>query len=180
MIDADYHVPFLAHTCMEPLNATADVKSDRAEIWVGCQNPLGFRRDVAAILGMDPEQVTLHNHMMGGGFRAKGPAGLRHAGGAAFPLSRPVQLIWSREEDVRQDFYRPAVQSRFRAAFDSSDRLVAWENTYTNKNEPVEAPLIPYRVAAQDIGYVSSPVHILSGPGAVLTTRSTAFSLNPL
>ena len=53
---------------MEPLNATADVKSDRAEIWVGCRNPLGFRRDVAAILDMDPEQVTLHNHMMGGGF----------------------------------------------------------------------------------------------------------------
>jgi isoquinoline 1-oxidoreductase beta subunit len=78
-------------------------------------------------------------------------------------VGRPVQLIWSREEDVRQDFYRPAVQSRFRAAFDSDDNLIAWENTYTNKNEPIEAPLIPYSVPAQDIGYVSSPVHIPFG-----------------
>lgn len=164
VIDADYHVPFLAHTCMEPLNATADVKSGRAEIWVGCQNPLGFRRDVAAILNMDPEQVTLHNHMMGGGFGRKArPDYAMQVALLSRSVGRPVQLIWSREEDVRQDFYRPAVQSRFRAAFDSSDRLVAWENTYTNKNEPIEAPLIPYRVAAQDIGYVSSPVHIPFG-----------------
>ena len=71
VVDADYHVPFLAHTCMEPLNATADVRTDSAEIWVGCQNPLGFRRDIADSLGMDPEKVTLHNHSMGGGFGRK-------------------------------------------------------------------------------------------------------------
>jgi isoquinoline 1-oxidoreductase beta subunit len=164
VLDADYHVPFLAHTCMEPLNATADVKSDSAEIWVGCQNPLGFRRDVASILGMDPENVTLNNHIMGGGFGRKArPDYAMQVALLSRAVGRPVQLIWSREEDVRQDFYRPAVQSRFRAAFDSDDNLIAWENTYTNKNEPIEAPLIPYSVPAQDIGYVSSPVHIPFG-----------------
>ena len=164
VLDADYHVPFLAHTCMEPLNATADVKSDSAEIWVGCQNPLGFRRDVASILGMDPENVTLNNHIMGGGFGRKArPDYAMQVALLSQAVGRPVQLIWSREEDVRQDFYRPAVQSRFRAAFDSDDNLIAWENTYTNKNEPIEAPLIPYSVPAQDIGYVSSPVHIPFG-----------------
>jgi isoquinoline 1-oxidoreductase beta subunit len=164
VLDADYHVPFLAHTCMEPLNATADVKSDSAEIWVGCQNPLGFRRDVASILDMDPEKVTLNNHIMGGGFGRKArPDYAMQVALLSRAVGRPVQLIWSREEDVRQDFYRPAVQSRFRAAFDSDDNLIAWENTYTNKNEPIEAPLIPYSVPAQDIGYVSSPVHIPFG-----------------
>ena len=164
VLDADYHVPFLAHTCMEPLNATADVKSDSAEIWVGCQNPLGFRRDVASILDMDPENVTLNNHIMGGGFGRKArPDYAMQVALLSRAVGRPVQLIWSREEDVRQDFYRPAVQSRFRAAFDSDDNLIAWENTYTNKNEPIEAPLIPYSVPAQDIGYVSSPVHIPFG-----------------
>lgn len=164
VLDADYHVPFLAHTCMEPLNATADVKGDSAEIWVGCQNPLGFRRDVASILGMDPENVTLNNHIMGGGFGRKArPDYAMQVALLSRAVGRPVQLIWSREEDVRQDFYRPAVQSRFRAAFDSDDNLIAWENTYTNKNEPIEAPLIPYSVPAQDIGYVSSPVHIPFG-----------------
>ncbi len=164
VIDADYHVPFLAHTCMEPLNATADVRDGHAEIWVGCQNPLGFRRDVATTLGMDPENVTLHNHAMGGGFGRKArPDYAMQVAYLAREVGRPVQLIWSREEDVRQDFYRPAVQSRFRAAFDADNNLLAWENTYTNKNEPIEAPLIPYAVASQDIGYVSSPVHIPFG-----------------
>lgn len=164
IIEADYQVPFLAHTCMEPLNATAEVKDGRAEIWVGCQNPLGFRRDIAATLGIDPENVTLHNHAMGGGFGRKArPDYALQAAVLAREVGRPVQLIWSREEDVRQDFYRPAVQSRFRAALDDQDNLLAWENTYTNKNEPIEAPLIPYAVASKDIGYVSSPVHIPFG-----------------
>ena len=164
VIDADYHVPYLAHTCMEPLNATADVRDGRAEVWVGCQNPLGFRRDVASILGLDEENVTLHNHAMGGGFGRKArPDYAIQAAQIAQSVGRPVQLIWSREEDVRQDFYRPAVQSRFRAAFDADNNLLAWENTYTNKNEPIEAPLIPYAVPAQDIGFVVSPTHVPFG-----------------
>ena len=164
VIDADYHVPYLAHTCMEPLNATADVRDGRAEIWVGCQNPLGFRRDLASVLGLEEESVTLHNHAMGGGFGRKSrPDFAIQAAQLAQLVGRPVQLIWSREEDVRQDFYRPAVQSRFRAAFDDDRNLLAWENTYTNKNEPIEAPLIPYAVPTQDIGYVSSPTHVPFG-----------------
>ena len=164
VVEAEYQVPFLAHTCMEPLNATADFRDGRAEIWIGCQNPLGFRRDVATSLGIDPENVTLHNHAMGGGFGRKArPDYALQAAYLARAVGRPVQLIWSREEDVRQDFYRPAVQSRFRAAFDAENNLLAWENTYTNKNEPIEAPLIPYAVPSQDIGYVSSPVHIPFG-----------------
>ena len=164
VIDADYHVPFLAHTCMEPLNATAEVEDGKAEIWVGCQNPLGFRRDVATTLGIDAENVTLHNHTMGGGFGRKArPDWAMQVAYLAKEVGKPVQLIWSREEDVQQDFYRPAVQSRFRAAFDADNNLLGWENTYTNKNEPIEAPLIPYAIPAQDIGYVSSPVHVPFG-----------------
>lgn len=164
VVDADYHVPFLAHTCMEPLNATADVRDGKCEVWIGCQNPLGFRRDIATVLGMDPENVTLHNKLMGGGFGRKArPDWALQVAYLAREVGRPVQLIWSREEDIRQDFYRPAVQSRFRAAFDAQDNLLAWENTYTNKNEPIEAPLIPYAIPAQNIGYVSSPVHVPFG-----------------
>ncbi|MDP6198977.1 MAG: molybdopterin-dependent oxidoreductase, partial [Porticoccaceae bacterium] len=71
VIQADYRVPFLAHTCMEPLNATAVVKDDSCEIWVGCQSPLSFRQAVADALGFDVENVTLHNCFMGGGFGRK-------------------------------------------------------------------------------------------------------------
>jgi isoquinoline 1-oxidoreductase beta subunit len=164
VIEADYQVPFLAHTCMEPLNATAAVKDGHCEVWVGCQSPLGFRQAIADALGFDVENVTLHNLLMGGGFGRKSRADYAiQAALLSANVGRPVQLIWTREEDVRQDFYRPAVQSRFRAALDKDGNLTAWENTYVNKHEPVDAPLIPYSVAARDIGHVSSPTHIPFG-----------------
>ena len=164
VIEADYTVPFLAHTCMEPLNATAEISNGQCEIWVGCQNPLGFRKAVAEALSVDEEKVTLHNQLMGGGFGRKSrPDYAIQAAQIAKTVGRPIQLIWSREEDIRQDFYRPAIQSRFKGGIDESGKLLAWENTYVNKAEPTEAPLIPYAVGAQDIGHVSSPTHVPFG-----------------
>ena len=164
IIEADYQVPFLAHTCMEPLNATAVVKDGFCEIWIGCQSPLSFRQAVADSLGFDVENVTLNNCFMGGGFGRKSrPDYAVQAAQLAAKVGRPVQLIWSREEDVQQDFYRPAVQSRFRGALDDNGNLTAWENTYAGKMEPIEAPLIPYTVAAKDIGHVASPTHVPLG-----------------
>ena len=165
IVEAQYTVPFLAHACMEPLNATAQVINGACEIWVGCQNPLGFRSTIADALGLDFEQVTLHNTLMGGGFGRKAyPDYAVQAAQIAMQMGRPVQLIWSREEDMRQDFYRPAVQSRFRAALSDRGELLSWHNTYVEKHEPVEAPLIPYKVGAQDIGHVASPTHVPFGP----------------
>ena len=165
VVEAEYRVPYLAHACMEPMNATAHVHNGECEIWIGCQNPLGFREAVAAALGFEPEKVTLHNYFMGGGFgrRATSDYAIQAALVAA-KVQRPVQLIWSREEDIRQDYYRPAVRSRFRAAIDANGEVASWENTYVDKHEPAEAPLIPYAVGAQDIGYVASPTNIPFGP----------------
>ncbi|WP_306253367.1 molybdopterin cofactor-binding domain-containing protein [Parvularcula sp. IMCC14364] len=161
VISAEYNVPYLAHTCMEPLNATAHVQDGKCEVWVGCQNPLGFRRAVAEALGYKEDQVTLNNLLMGGGFGRKSrPDWAIQAALLSKAVGKPVQLIWSREEDVRQDFYRPASRSNFRAAMAADGTLTAWENTYVNKQEPAEAPLIPYAVDAQDIGYLQSPSHV--------------------
>ena len=105
VLTADYRVPYLAHTCMEPPNATAEVTADRAEIWVGCQNPLGFRQHLAANLGLDLEQVTLHNYFMGGGFGRKSNADYAlQAAMIARQVGRPVQMVYSRGEDIKQDF----------------------------------------------------------------------------
>ncbi len=161
LVEAEYRVPYLAHTCMEPLNATVQVTGTKAEVWVGCQNPLGFRRQIAKALDLKEENVTLHNTFMGGGFGRKSVSDWAiQAALVAKAVGKPVQLIWSREEDVRQDFYRPASTSRFRAALDAQGMPQGWQNTYVNKQEPVEAPLIPYAVAAQDIGYIQSPSHV--------------------
>jgi len=164
VIEADYRVPYLAHTCMEPLNAVASVEDGTCELWVGSQSPLGFRTAVANALGFEVENVTVHNCLMGGGFGRKSRADYAvQAAQISATVGRPVKLIWSREEDVRQDYYRPAVLSRFRAGLDAAGNLIAWENTYVDKGEPVEAPLIPYTVAARDIGYVDSPTHVPFG-----------------
>lgn len=161
VINATYRVPYLAHTCMEPLNATAEFKDGHLTVWVGCQNPLGFRREIAAALELDEDNVTLNNHIMGGGFGRKSrPDWAIQAALLARSVGKPIQLIWSRNEDISQDFYRPASTSQFRAALGADGALLGWHNTYVNKQEPVEAPLIPYAVAAQDIGYHQSPSHV--------------------
>ncbi|MEO0346629.1 MAG: molybdopterin cofactor-binding domain-containing protein [Pseudomonadota bacterium] len=163
-IEATYRVPFLAHTCMEPLNATADVRDGRCELWVGCQNPLGFRHAMAAVLGLEYDDVTVHNQFMGGGFGRKARADwATQAALLSREVGRPVQLIWSREEDVRHDKYRPAGMSQFRAALDDNGRLLAWTNRYTNKMDPPDAPLIPYAIPNQDIGSIASPTHVPTG-----------------
>jgi isoquinoline 1-oxidoreductase beta subunit len=76
----------------------------------------------------------------------------------------PVKLIWSREEDIRQDNYRPAILSRFKAGLDTDGRPLAWVNQYVDKHEPADAPHIPYAIAHQNIHYVDSPTHVRFGP----------------
>jgi len=165
VVEATYRVPYLAHACMEPLNATAQIKGDQCEVWVGTQNPLGFRYEVAEAIGFEPEQVTIHQHIMGGGFGRKASGDYAaQAARIAQSAGVPVKLIWSREQDTRQDIYRPAVASKFRAALSEAGEIVAWENVYHEKHEPAEAPLIPYAVSAQRIHHTDSPTHVPFGP----------------
>jgi isoquinoline 1-oxidoreductase beta subunit len=165
MVEATYRVPYLAHACMEPMNATVAIEDGRCQVWIGSQNPLGTRYSVAEALGLDAEHVTVHNHVMGGGFgrRATDDAAVQ-AAQIAQAVGQPVKLIWSREEDVRHDHYRPAITSRFKAALDANGVPLAWENQYVDKHEPAEAPHIPYGIANQHIHYADSPTHVPFGP----------------
>ena len=165
MVEATYRVPYLAHACMEPMNATVAIDGDRCEVWIGSQNPLGTRYSVAGALDIDADNVTVHNHVMGGGFgrRATDDAAIQ-AALIARTAGVPVKLIWSREEDVRHDHYRPAITSRFKAALDANGVPLAWENQYVDKHEPAEAPHIPYGIANQHIHYTDSPTHVPFGP----------------
>ncbi|MEM9621181.1 MAG: molybdopterin cofactor-binding domain-containing protein [Pseudomonadota bacterium] len=165
VIEATYRVPFLAHACMEPMNATARIDGGRCEVWVGSQNPLGFRHDVAAALELDVQQVTVHQHTMGGGFGRRANSDVVvQAALIAREAEVPVKLIWSREEDVRHDHYRPAVASHFKAALTADGDVIGWDNIYHEKHEPVEAPTIPYAVSHQHIHYTDSPTHVPFGP----------------
>ncbi len=165
VIQRNYRVPYLAHACMEPMNAVAKVSSDHCEIWTGTQNPLGFKHDVAAALGFEASQVRMNNYVMGGGFgrRATSDAVIQ-AAKISRAVSMPVKLIWSREEDVQHDHYRPAVASNFSAVLNADGMPTAWENQFVDKHEPVEAPHILYGIENQHIHYADSPTHIPFGP----------------
>lgn len=164
LVEATYRVPYLAHACMEPMNATVALDGDRCEVWIGSQNPLGTRYSVAGALELEAQNVTVHNHVMGGGFgrRATDDAAVQ-AALIARAAGVPVKLVWSREEDVRHDHYRPAITSRFKAALDANGVPLAWENQFVDKHEPAEAPHIPYAIANQHIHYTDSPTHVPFG-----------------
>ena len=165
VVEASYRVPYLAHACMEPMNATAHVSGSGCELWTSTQNPLGFKYAVADALGLDAEHVIVHNAYLGGGFgRRSDPDYAIQAARLSRSVNAPVQLIWSREEDIRQDHYRPAVLSRFKAGLDANGRLTAWENQFVDKHEPAEAPYVPYAIEHQLVHYTDSPTHVPFGP----------------
>lgn len=128
-LDAVYEQPFLAHATMEPMNCTAHVKPDGCEIWVGTQIPGVSQAAVAKALGFKPEQVRIHNHLLGGGFgRRLEYDGIVRASLIAKQVKGPVQVIWTREEDVQQDMYRPYYYDRIGAGFDASGKPVGWSH----------------------------------------------------
>lgn len=127
-VDATYEAPYLAHATMEPMNATVRVSNDRAELWTGTQVPGYARAAVAHVLGLDDEQVTVHQHILGGGFGRRLDVDYiaQAAAIAKAAPGMPVQVIWSREDDMQHDFYRPATVSRLRAALDAQGRVTAF------------------------------------------------------
>lgn len=117
-ITATYRVPYLAHSTMEPMNATALYSGDSFEIWCGNQSPILTQQKCAEIAGLEQEAVTVNTTYLGGGFGRRVEVDYAaYAAQIAITMPNiPVQLTWSREEDMRHDFYRPAAVAKFRGA----------------------------------------------------------------
>ncbi|MDX2485051.1 MAG: molybdopterin-dependent oxidoreductase [Pseudodonghicola sp.] len=117
-VTAEYRVPYLAHATMEPMSATALFTGIKLEVWSGNQVPLLVRKACAEAVGLEPEAVEVHTPYMGGGFGRRAELDFSvYAARVAFEIAdTPVQLTWSREEDMRHDFYRPGAVARFRGA----------------------------------------------------------------
>jgi isoquinoline 1-oxidoreductase beta subunit len=161
LIEAEYRVPFLAHSPMEPMNCTAWVHDGECELWLGTQNPLGFAKDVSEAIDFDLEQVKVHNQYLGGGFGRRAFSDYAvQAARIAVDVHYPVKLIWSREEDTRHDHYRQASISRFKGGLNGDGNPVVWHNHYVNKHDPEEAPHIPYAIDHQRIVYTESKTHV--------------------
>ena len=134
-IDAVYEMPFLAHAAMEPMNCTVQVTKDSCGIWVGIQVVSRAQATAAEVTGLPPERIQVHNHLIGGGFgRRLDVDGITQAVAIAKQVDGPVKIVWSREEDIQHDVYRPYYYDRFTAGFDAQDRLVAYHHRVTGSS----------------------------------------------
>jgi isoquinoline 1-oxidoreductase beta subunit len=169
VIERIYNVPYLAHAPMEPANATALFKEEGTlEVWSGTQDGLGSRAFCAKAAGLPLEKVTFHLTPSGGSYGRRLPDlwnFLTYAVKTAMAVPGvPVKLIFTREEEMQHDYYRPNVTSRFRAALADDGTPRAWVNNYTTNEDPNEEAHILYAVPNQFYGTAKVPAHVPTGP----------------
>ncbi|HJT87235.1 MAG TPA: molybdopterin cofactor-binding domain-containing protein, partial [Bryobacteraceae bacterium] len=157
IVEAVYELPFQPHATMEPMNCTVSAAGDRVEIWTGTQGALIIQNYIAAQAKLPPSAVTVHNHWAGGGF------GRRYqwdypveAWQIAKAAGKPVKLVWTRDDDMQHDFYRPLSYHRMRAALDSAGKPAAWWHRIVSTSirqvfDSPESLKDPARVAAQEL-----------------------------
>src|SRR5262249_17955758 len=143
--EAEYEVPFLAHATMEPQNATARVRGNAVEVWAPTQNGEAALAAAAQAAGVAAENVGIPKRMLGGGFGRRGLTQdfVSLAVRIAKEVDAPVKVVWSREEDMRHDFYRPMAMARMSAGLDASGKPLAW---HVRLSGPSVLPVIPGRV----------------------------------
>ena len=134
-IDAVYEMPFLAHATMEPMNCTVDLRTDGCDLWVGTQVPALAQGAAAKITGLPVEKVKVHNHYLGGGFgRRLEVDSVIQAVEFAKLAKGPLKVIWTREEDIQHDMYRPYYYDRLSAKLDNKGMPVAWFHRVTGSS----------------------------------------------
>jgi isoquinoline 1-oxidoreductase beta subunit len=134
-VEATYQVPFLAHAAMEPMNCTVHLRKDGCEVWLGTQVLARAHAAAAKTAGLPLDKVVIHNHLLGGGFgrRLEVDAVVR-AVEIAKQVDGPVKLVWTREEDIQHDMYRPYWLDRISAGLDGNGKPVAWNNRYAGSS----------------------------------------------
>lgn len=126
-VSATYEAPYLAHATMEPLNCTVHVDGDRCEVWTGTQGPTRAQATVCEVLNIPPENVEIHTVFLGGGFGRRSQNDfIREAVQVAREVAAPVQLMWTRDDDLRAGFYRPAALAQIEAGLDAQGLPTAW------------------------------------------------------
>jgi isoquinoline 1-oxidoreductase beta subunit len=134
-VEASYQVPFLAHATMEPMNCTVHLRKDECEIWIGNQAVARVQAMAAKAAGLPPERVIVHNHLIGGGFGRRLEAdGAVRAVEIAKQVDGPVKVVWTREEDIQHDMYRPYFFDRISAGLDQAGRPVAWTHRFAGSS----------------------------------------------
>lgn len=135
VVSADYHVPYLAHATMEPMNCTVWLQENVADVWAPTQGPDISQAMAAEYCDVAQENIRVHSTFLGGGFgRRVNQDYVAEAVAIAHASAYPVQLLWSREDDMANDFYRPAASARMRAGLNEAGQLQAWDVTRVGPN----------------------------------------------
>jgi isoquinoline 1-oxidoreductase beta subunit len=135
--EALYEVPYLAHAPMEPLNCAADWRANRCDVWTGTQMQSPDRAAAAEVAGLPPDKVFIHTPLLGGGFgRRANPASdfVREAVELSKRLAKPVQVVWTREDDMQGGWYRPQWANRLRATLGPDGKPLAWQHTVVGQS----------------------------------------------
>ncbi|MFM0755804.1 xanthine dehydrogenase family protein molybdopterin-binding subunit [Paraburkholderia strydomiana] len=128
-VDAVYQQPFLAHATMEPINCTVHVRPDGCEIWLGSQVPTRVRDAAMAVTGLPADKIVVHNHLIGGGFGRRLEFDMvTQAVKIGKQVSTPVKVLWTREEDIQHDMYRPYYYDKISAGLDANGKPLAWQH----------------------------------------------------
>ena len=134
-VEAIYEQPFLAHATMEPVNCTVHVRPDGCDVWVGTQVPTFTQNAAAKVTGLPKAKVRVHNHLLGGGFGRRLEVDfITRAVQVAKQVTGPVQVLWSREEDIQHDMYRPYYYDRIAAGLDAQGKPIAWTHRVTGSS----------------------------------------------
>ncbi|HEY2757441.1 MAG TPA: molybdopterin cofactor-binding domain-containing protein, partial [Pseudolabrys sp.] len=134
-VEAIYQVPFLAHATMEPMNCTVHVRKDGCEVWAGNQALARAQATAAKTTGLPLDKVVVHNHLIGGGFgRRLESDGVARAVQIAQQVDGPVKVVWTREEDIQHDMYRPYFFDRLSAGLDEKGMPVAWNHRFAGSS----------------------------------------------
>ncbi len=167
MVDVEYALPFLAHAPMEPMNCTVAPAAGGWEAWVPTQQPESARRAIARATGVSESAVTVHVTLMGGGFgRRLSVEYADEAAAIAKAVNKPVQLLWTRLDDMQRDNFRPASHHLMRGAVNGEGRIVQWIHRYgwsSNAGNLSGAARPPYQVSGLDIDGGSANIPIPTG-----------------
>ena len=169
-LEAEYEVPFLSHATMEPQNCTAHVTADKVEIWAPTQSGEATLATAAHAAGVPPHKVIVHKTMLGGGFGRRGAMQdfVSLAVRIAKQVDQPVKVLWTREEDMRHDFYRPVAMTRMTAGLDAAGMPVAWHVRLTGQ--------LDHGNDAADPGTASTSISRRDSWTTCLTTSRTIWS----